>query len=119
MARAGTVEALAADYTRTASLKGLSRRTVLQRHVLRNSLLPTITVIATQTGYLFGGLVAIELLFGYPGIGSLILQAANNKDFPVLQSAVLTVAILYLMVTLMADLLVSWLNPRVRLTDDV
>ena len=119
MARAGTVEALAADYTRTASLKGLSRRTVLQRHVLRNSLLPTITVIATQTGYLFGGLVAIELLFGYPGIGSLILQAANNKDFPVLQSAVLTVAILYLMVTLVADLLVSWLNPRVRLTDDV
>jgi peptide/nickel transport system permease protein len=118
MARAGTVEALSADYTRTASLKGLSRRTVLWRHVLRNSLLPTITVIATQTGYLFGGLVAIELLFGYPGIGSQILQAANNKDFPVLQSGVLTIAILYLVVTLVADLLVSWLNPRVRLTDD-
>jgi peptide/nickel transport system permease protein len=119
MARAGTVEALGADYTRTASLKGLSRRTVLWRHVLRNSLLPTITVIATQTGYLFGGLVAIELLFGYPGIGSQILQAANNKDFPVLQSGVLTIAILYLVVTLVADLLVSWLNPRVRLTDDL
>jgi peptide/nickel transport system permease protein len=118
MARAGTIEALSADYTRTASLKGLSRRTVLWRHVLRNSLLPTITVIATQTGYLFGGLVAIELLFGYPGIGSQILQAANNKDFPVLQSGVLTIAILYLVVTLVADLLVSWLNPRVRLTDD-
>ena len=118
MARAGTIEALAADYTRTASLKGLSRRTVLTRHVLRNSLLPTITVIATQTGYLFGGLVAIELLFGYPGIGSQILQAANNKDFPVLQSGVLTIAILYLVVTLLADLVVSWLNPRVRLADD-
>jgi peptide/nickel transport system permease protein len=118
MARAGTIEALGADYTRTASLKGLSRNTVLWRHVLRNSLLPTITVIATQTGYLFGGLVAIELLFGYPGIGSQILQAANNKDFPVLQSGVLVIAILYLVVTLVADLLVSWLNPRVRLTDD-
>ena len=118
MARAGTIEALDADYTRTATLKGLSSQTVLMRHVLRNSLLPTITVIATQTGYLFGGLVAIELLFGYPGIGSQILQAANNKDFPILQSGVLTIAVLYLVVTLAADLLVSWLNPRIRLTDD-
>ena len=69
MARAGTMEALDADFTRTATLKGLRRRDVMMRHVLRNGLLPTIAVISTQVGYLFGGIVAIEKLFGYPGIG--------------------------------------------------
>ena len=84
MARAGTVEALDSDYTRTAVLKGLPRRTVVRRHVLRNSLLPTIAVVATQTGYLIGGLVAIELIFNYPGIGRLLFRAADQKDFPLL-----------------------------------
>ena len=69
MARVGTVEALEADYTRTAILKGLPRRTVIWRHVLRNALLPTIAVVATQMGYLIGGLVVIELMFNYQGIG--------------------------------------------------
>ena len=85
--RAGTIEALDADYTRTAVLKGLPRRTVIRRHVLRNSLLPTIAVVATQTGYLIGGLVVIETLFNYPGMGRLIFTAANDKDFPLLESA--------------------------------
>src|SRR6266550_6633110 len=67
--RAGTIESLDADYTRTAVLKGMPRRTVIKRHVLRNSLLPTIAVVATQTGYLIGGLVVIETLFNYPGLG--------------------------------------------------
>ena len=89
MARAGTVEALDADYTRTAMLKGLPRSTVIWRHVLRNSLLPTIGVVATQTAYLIGGLVVIETLFHYQGIGSLIYTAANKKDFPMLQAGVL------------------------------
>ena len=78
MARAGTVEALGSDYVRTAVLKGLPRRTVIRRHVLRNSLLPTITVIATQTGYLIGGLVVVEVLFRYNGIGMLTYNAANQ-----------------------------------------
>ena len=73
MARAGTIEALDSDYVRTATLKGLPRWVVIRRHVLRNSLLPTITVIATQTGYLIGGLVVVEKLFVYPGIGTLII----------------------------------------------
>ena len=90
MARAGTVEALDADYTRTAVLKGLTRRTVLWRHVLRNALLPTITVIATQMGYLIGGLVVVEVLFHYDGIGSLIYIAARGKDFPMLEAGILT-----------------------------
>ena len=82
MARAGTVEALESDYVRTAVLKGLPRGTVIRRHVLRNSLLPTITVIASQTGYLIGGLFVVETLFHYNGVGTLLLQAATQKDYP-------------------------------------
>ena len=112
--RAGTIEALDSDYTRTAVLKGLPQRTVVRRHVLRNSLLPTIAVVATQTGYLIGGLVVIERLFNYPGIGRLIFTAATQKDFPVLQSSVLVVGIIFLIATLLADLSYSLLNPRIR-----
>jgi len=115
MARAGTVAALDSDYTRTAILKGLPRRTVIRRHVLRNALLPTITVIATQVGYLIGGLVVVERLFNYNGIGELILNAARNKDYPQLQSTVLVIGVVYLVATLVADILYSVLNPRIRL----
>jgi peptide/nickel transport system permease protein len=116
MARAGTAEALDADYTRTAILKGLPSRTVIRRHVLRNSLLPTIAVVATQTGYLIGGLVVIETLFNYPGLGRLIFTAATQKDLPVLESAVLIVGIVFLVAMLLADFAYSLLNPRIRYT---
>ena len=115
MARAGTIEALDSDYVRTATLKGLPRSVVIRRHVLRNSLLPTITVIATQTGYLIGGLVIVETLFNYPGIGRLIVTAATDKDFPMLEAGVLTIGIVYLVATLAADILYTMLNPRIRL----
>src|SRR4051795_4066125 len=115
MARAGTVDSLRADYTRTATLKGLPRRTVVGRHVLRNSLLPTISVVSVQIGYLVGGLVVVETLFAYPGIGSLILNAAVSHDLPVLEPAVLMIAIIYLVANFIADVLVAVLNPRVRL----
>jgi len=114
MARAGTIEALDSDYVRTAVLKGLPRSVVIRRHVLRNSLLPTITVIATQTGYLIGGLVVIETLFNYPGLGRLIVTAANNKDFAMLEAGVLVIGIVYLGATLIADILYTILNPRIR-----
>jgi peptide/nickel transport system permease protein len=114
MARAGTIEALASDYTRTAVLKGLPRWVVIRRHVLRNSLLPTITVIATQTGYLIGGLVVIEDLFNYQGIGGLIYKAAVQKDFPMLEAGVLVIGGVYVLATLAADLLLMALNPRLR-----
>ena len=114
MARAGTLGALEADYTRTAILKGLPRRVVLFRHVLRNALLPTIAVVAAQTGYLVGGLVVVETLFRYQGIGSLILTAAKGKDFPVLEAGVLTVGALYVAATLIADALTLALDPRTR-----
>ena len=115
MARAGTIESLEADYTRTAVLKGLPQRTVIRRHVLRNSLLPTIAVVATQAGYLIGGLVIIELIFNYHGIGLALARAATQKDIPVLQSGVLLIGVVYLVATLIADILYSVLNPRVRL----
>lgn len=112
--RAGTIESLDSDYTRTAILKGLPRRTVVRRHVLRNSLLPTIAVVATQTGYLIGGLVVIETLFNYPGMGRLIFTAATQKDFPLLEASVLIVGIVFLVANLVADLAYSLLNPRIR-----
>jgi peptide/nickel transport system permease protein len=114
MARAGTVEALASDYARTATLKGLPRGVMIRRHILRNSLLPTITVVATQTGYLIGGLVLVEYLFHYQGIGSLIYNAANSKDFPMLEAGILVIGVVYMVATLIADILYSLLNPRIR-----
>jgi peptide/nickel transport system permease protein len=115
MARAGTIEALNSDYARTAVLKGLPRSTMIRRHVLRNSLLPTITVIATQTGYLIGGLVVVETIFNYQGIGNLIFKAAQAKDFPMLEAGVLTIGVVYVLATLAADLLLIALNPRLRI----
>ena len=82
--------------------------------MLRNSLLPTITVVATQVGYLIGGLAIVETLFNYPGIGYLILQAAKNKDFPMLEACVLTIGLVYWLATIVADLLYALLNPRIR-----
>ena len=115
MARAGTTEALDADYTRTAIIKGLPRRTVVRGHVLRNSLLPTIAVVATQAGYLLGGLLVIETIFNYQGIGQALYRAATQKDFPLLETGVLVVGVVYLVATLIADIAYSILNPRVRL----
>ena len=115
MARAGTIESLNSDYTRTAVLKGLPETTVIRRHVLRNSLLPTITVIATQTGYLIGGLVVVETLFNYQGLGLLIYKAAVAKDFAMLEAGVLIIGVVYVLATLAADLLLTALNPRLRI----
>jgi peptide/nickel transport system permease protein len=114
--RAGVIEALDADYTRTAILKGLPRSTVIRRDVLRNALLPTIAVIASQVGYLIGGLVVVEVLFGYQGVGKLLFDAARNADFPLLASGVLVVGAAFQVSMLLADLAYSWLNPRIRLS---
>jgi peptide/nickel transport system permease protein len=87
---------------------------VIRRHILRNSLLPTITVIATQIGYLIGGLVVVETLFNYPGVGRLIYNAATQKDFPMLEAGVLLIGVVYMVATVIADLLSTSLNPRLR-----
>ena len=112
IARAGMVEALDADYTRTATLKGLSRRQVLQTHVLRNALLPTITVVAAQASYLLGGLVVVETLFRYQGVGSLILTAARGRDYPMMEAGILTVGAAYILSAIIADMLIAVLDPR-------
>jgi peptide/nickel transport system permease protein len=114
MARAGTIEALDSDYARTATLKGLPRATMIRRHVLRNSLLPTITVIASQAGYLIGGLIVVEYLFHWNGIGTLLYNAAQHKDFTMLEACILVIGAAYMIVTLIADILYSMLNPRIR-----
>ncbi len=113
-ARSGVVEALDADYVRTAQLKGLTDRRVLGRHVLRNALLPTIAVVATQVGYLLGGLVVVEQIFNYPGFGDLLVNAVRQLDFPLLQAAVLISGSLYIVMTFVADVLYAALNPRIR-----
>jgi peptide/nickel transport system permease protein len=115
MTRAGVIAGLSADYTRTASMKGLEPSTVMRRHVLRNAMAPTITVISVQIGYLFGGIIGVEKVFNYHGLGSTMLSAVISKDIPVLQGAVLLVGIIYMISTLLADVLIAFLNPRVRL----
>jgi peptide/nickel transport system permease protein len=117
MARTGTVTVLQSNYTRTAILKGLPQAVVIWRHVLRNSLLPTISVVSVQVGYLVGGLVVIETLFDYPGIGKLMYDSAVGHDLPVLEATVLVIAIIYMMSNLIADILYAALNPRIRLAD--
>jgi peptide/nickel transport system permease protein len=117
MARSGTIVANESDYARTAELKGLPRRTVVLRHVLRNGLLPTVAVIFTQLGYLIAGLAVVETVFTYPGIGRLVVSGIQQRDFPLLQSTVLVVGAIYLFATLLSDLAIAALNPRVRLAD--
>jgi peptide/nickel transport system permease protein len=114
MTRAGVIEALAADYTRTATLKGLGRRQVILRHVLPNALTPTIAVLATQSGYMLGGLVVIEALFGIQGLGNLVLNAAKSRDFPMLEAGVLVMATIFVLSAAMGDLVQALLDPRQR-----
>lgn len=114
VARAGTITALDSDYTRTAFMKGLNTRTVFTGHIMRNALQPTVAVTGVQIGYLFGGLIALERVFNYPGLGRLIFQSADKFDFPVLQAGVIAVAIIFMLTSLAADLLIAWMNPRVR-----
>ena len=115
MSRAGVIRGLHSDYARTATMKGLSNGEVMRKHILRNALAPTITVISAQIGYLFGGIIGVERVFNYAGLGSTMLDAVTHRDLPVLQGAVLVVGIVYMVSTLLADVLIAVLNPRVRL----
>ncbi len=114
--RASTITAIEADYTRTAFMRGLSTREVFRKHILRNSLVPTVAVVGTQLGYMFGGMVGLELIYNYPGLGRLIFDAVDSADYPLLRGGVLTVAIIYMLATLAADLVIAWMNPRARLS---
>ena len=87
----------------------------MRRHVLRNALVPTVAVIAVQIGYLFGGIIAVEKIFNYNGMGATMLFAAQHKDLPMLTAGVLVIGIVYMLATLAADLIMAWMNPRIRL----
>lgn len=115
LTRAGMIDEMQKPYVRTALLKGLPYRQIIIKHVLRNALLPTITVIAISTGWLMGGLVVIENVYNYPGLGSLLVEAVDQKNLPVLQTVVILVVFIYAVANLVADLLYAVLNPRVRL----
>jgi len=114
MLRASVIEASRADYTRTAILKGLSRFTIITRHVLKNALLPTITIIAMNIGWLIGGIIITETVFGFPGLGRLVLFAIKQRDVPLIQSSILVMSAVFLIFNLIADLIYAWLNPKIR-----
>jgi len=112
--RSEMVDVLQAEYVRTAVLKGLPRRVVLFRHALRNALIPTVTVIALDVGYLVGGILVVEQIFAFPGLGRLLIFAIQNRDLPLIQGAALIMATTYAFSNLIADLLIAWLDRRVQ-----
>jgi peptide/nickel transport system permease protein len=115
LTRAGVVEELKKPFVRTAVLKGLPWSTVVVKHVLRNALLPTITVIAISFGWLISGLVVIENVFNYPGLGRLLVFAIDRRDLPMLQAVTMITVLGFALANLTADLLYAVLNPRIRL----
>ena len=115
MTRANVIEVMQTDYVRTAILKGLPMRLVILRHVLPNAMLPTITVITVNFGYMLGGLIIVENVFAYPGIGQLVLWSIDTRDLPLLEAVVLILATTYVVSNMVADLSYAALDPRVRL----
>lgn len=114
MMRSETVDVLASDYVRAADLKGLARHTVLLRHVLRNALLPVVTIVALDVGYLLGGIIVVEEIFAIPGIGRELLIAIQNRDLPSIQAGALIMAATYAIANLLADIAYALLDPRLR-----
>ncbi len=115
LTRAGMLDVLSSDYVRTAKAKGLDTHTVLLKHALRNALIPVISLTAVQLGFMLGGSIIIESIFTMHGVGHLALLSVERADFPVVQGIVLIMAIIYILLTLIADLLNAWLDPRIRL----
>jgi peptide/nickel transport system permease protein len=112
--RASLLEVLGQDYIRTARSKGLREAVVVGRHALRNALIPVVTVVGIQFGYLLGGTVVVEEIFGIPGMGRLVLYAIYQRDYPVVQAVVLLAACLFVLVNLLVDVLYAALDPRIR-----
>jgi ABC-type dipeptide/oligopeptide/nickel transport system permease component len=113
LVRAGLIEVLAQDYIRTARAKGLVERTVLLRHALRNVAIPVVTVVGLEFGTLLGGAVVTETIFAWPGVGRLVVQAIQGRDYPIVQAAVFYTAILFVLINLVVDFVYTRLDPRV------
>jgi peptide/nickel transport system permease protein len=114
LVRAGMIEVLGSDFIRTARAKGVPKRRVVLKHALRNALTPVIALTVVQLGYLLGGSVVIETIFALDGLGYLAYQSISHKDLPVMQVVVLILAVLYVLLTLAADVVNAWLDPRLR-----
>ncbi len=114
LTRSGMVEALGADYIRTARAKGLSRLSIVGKHALRNAAMPLVAIAAVQLGFMLGGSIVVESVFNLPGLGYLAWESISKNDFPVVQAVVLILAVIYVTLTLLADLLNGVLDPRLR-----
>jgi ABC-type dipeptide/oligopeptide/nickel transport system permease component len=114
MTRACMLEVLRADYIRTARAKGLAEWKVIYKHALRNALVPIVTIIGLQFGTLLGGAVLTETVFAWPGIGRLLIDAISFRDYPVIQGTVLFIAVGFVLVNLLVDVLYAYLDPRIR-----
>lgn len=112
--RSAVLEALNQDYTRTARAKGLNRWRVLRDHVLPNAWIPIVTILGLQLGFLLGGVVVVEIVFAWPGVGRLAFLAVQDRDFTVLQGTVLYIAFMFLVISLLVDILYGYLDPRIR-----
>jgi ABC-type dipeptide/oligopeptide/nickel transport system permease component len=115
LVRSGLLEVMHEDYIRTARAKGLAPRNVLTRHAMRNMLIPVITVLGIQLGNLLGGAVIVETVFGWPGIGRLLVDAIAKRDYPLVQAAILFITTIFVLVNLLVDLSYVYLDPRIRL----
>jgi len=115
MVRSSVLEVLEEDYVRTARAKGLCEAAVMWRHALRNAWLPVLTLVGLQLGGLLGGAVITETVFAWPGVGSLLVEAIQNRDYPVVQACVLLVSLAYVLVNTLTDLVYAWVDPRIRL----
>ena len=114
MQRSSMIQVMNSDYVRAAILKGMPRKYVIFRHALKNALLPTITIIGMNMGWLFGGLVVVETLFGFPGMGSLLMTAIKTRDVPLIEACVLLITVIYSLSTMVTDIMYSYLNLRIR-----
>ena len=118
LVRASMLEELASNHIRTARAKGLSESQVIVRHVLRNALIPTVTLLGLQLGFLLGGSIVVEQVFALPGLGRLVLFAINNRDLPLIQGLVLFIAVLVVGINFLVDMAYTWLDPRISLENN-
>jgi peptide/nickel transport system permease protein len=118
MVRSSMLDVMREDYVRTALAKGLPEQLVVVRHALRNALIPALTVIGISVGALLGGAVVTETVFTIPGMGRLVVQSIARRDYPIIQGAIIAIAMTYVLVNLIVDVLYVYIDPRVRLGGD-
>ena len=112
--RGAVLDVMRQDYVRTGRAKGLNERLLLMRHIMKNAMIPIVTVIGLQVGAMFSGAVVTETVFSWPGIGRLMVQAISTRDFPIVQATVMIVALIFVVVNLLVDLTYAWLDPRIK-----